>query len=304
MPRLRLPWSHRLRSALEIFQEYRRSNLDNVTGQLALHRKLGALIWQYAGRDLSRLKVLEIGCGQRAVQTMLFTADDIEVTGIDTEIATFVLGPKAFWRIVRVNGLERAAKSLVRHVFFDASFFSQLSRRYGKALPLNGVDVRVMDAACLDFPDDVFDVIFSTRVFEHIADVPGAVAEVNRVLKPDGFAWINIHLFPSLSGGHHKEWTNPRAGDSKKVPPWDHLRENRYPADDSLNRLKLADYRRIFGERLNVVGEELVTEGKEILTASLEMQLKQKGYSREDLLTREAAFLCRKRRSGPGGPGG
>jgi SAM-dependent methyltransferase len=246
--------------------------------------------------------MLEIGCGQRAAQTMLFTADGAQVIGIDAEVPTFAMDLKILSRIVRVNGLERAAKSLARHLLFDFPFFSELSRQYGKALPPPGVEVRLMDAASLDFPDNSFDFIFSTLVFEHIADVPAAVAELNRTLKPDGLAWINIHLFGSLSGGHHKEWTNPRTGRPRRVPPWDHLLENRHPADYSLNRLRLADYRRIFEARLHLVEESRVTEGEEFLTPALEKRLiQQKDYTREDLLTREAAFWCRKRQTDPEG---
>jgi SAM-dependent methyltransferase len=298
MSRQPLPWFHRLRSAFENLQEYRRGNLENVTGQLSLHHQLRELIRQQVNPDLSRVKILEIGCGQRAAQTILFTADSAQIIGIDAEIPTFSLGRKTFFRIVRVNGLERAFKSLARHFLFDSPFFSQLSSQYGKTLPWGGIDVRLMDAAFLDFPDDSFDFVFSTLVFEHIANVPAAVAELNRVLKPDGLAWINIHLFPSLSGGHHKEWTNPRAGRPHRVPPWDHLQENRYPADGSLNKLRLDEYRRIFGARLKVMQENRVTEGEDFLTPILETRLIQKGYTKDDLLTREAAFLCRKRVSG------
>ena len=154
-----------------------------------------------------------------------------------------------------------------------------------------------MNAAQLAFPDDSFDFIFSSLVFEHIDDVPAAVAEVNRVLRPDGTAWINIHLFPSLSGGHHKDWTDPRKWPSPQVPPWDHLRENRYPADYSLNKLRLGDYRRIFAESLEVMEESLVKEGERILTPQLETELAQRGYPKDDLLVREVAFRCRKRRA-------
>jgi hypothetical protein len=62
-----------------------------------------------------------------------------------------------------------------------------------------------------------------------------------------------------------------------------------------LNRLRLADYRRIFGECLEVLEETQVKEPAEVLTPELEEILGTLGYTREDLLTREAAFLCRKK---------
>lgn len=286
-------------SALSLWRDYRDSNLENADSQILFHKKLTGLIRTHVNQDFTRVKILEIGCGQRASQTILFQAEGAQVIGIDREVPTYHLSLKRFCRIIKINGLERALKSLFRHFFFDRQFFKELSRQFGKNLPPEEVNVCLMNAAQLSFPDDAFDFIFSSLVFEHIDDVPAAVAEVNRVLRPEGTAWLNIHLFPSLSGGHHKDWTNPRKWPSPKVPPWDHLRENRYPADNSLNKLRLGDYRRIFAESLEVLEESLVKEGEPILTPQLETELAQRGYTKDDLLVREVAFRCRKRRARP-----
>jgi SAM-dependent methyltransferase len=294
----RISWVQRARSAREIWRDYRDSNRENVDAQIKFHRKLAELIRTRVNRDLTKVRILEIGCGQRASQTILFQAQDAHVIGIDREIPTYHLSLKRFCRIIKINGWERALKSWVRHVFFDRQFFRELSRQVGQKLPPAAVNVCVMDAAHLSCLDDSFDFIFSSLVFEHIADVPAAVAEVNRVLRPEGTAWINIHLFPSLSGGHNKDWTDARKWPTTQVPPWDHLRENLYPADNSLNKLRLGDYRRIFAESLEVIEESLVFEGEQLLTRELETELGARGYPKEDLLTREVAFRCRKRRAG------
>ncbi len=46
----------------------------------------------------------------------------------------------------------------------------------------------------LPYPDASFDFIFSTEVMEHVSDHDAALAELRRVLMPDGIA---IHSFPS-----------------------------------------------------------------------------------------------------------
>jgi SAM-dependent methyltransferase len=293
----RMSLVQRAGTALNIWRDYRDGNLENADSTLVFHRKLTELIRTHVSPDPTNINILEIGCGQRASQTILFAAAGARAIGIDREFPTYHLSLRRFCRIINVSGLERALKSLFRHVLFDRQFFKHLSRQAGKNLPPDRVNVGLMDAAHLAFPDDAFDFIFSSLVFEHIADVPGAVAEVNRVLKPEGAAWINIHLFPSLSGGHHKDWTDPRKWPSPRVPPWDHLRENRYPADPSLNKLRLEDYRRIFGECLEVREETPVVEGEHILTPELAIELTRKGYSQDDLRIREVAFRCRKRRT-------
>ena len=52
----------------------------------------------------------------------------------------------------------------------------------------NGVapGLRVMDAERLDFADATFDKIYSFHVIEHIHNLAGAFAEMDRVLKPGG----------------------------------------------------------------------------------------------------------------------
>ena len=42
------------------------------------------------------------------------------------------------------------------------------------------------DAAKLPFEDGSFDAVVSTQVFEYVPDIPGALAEVRRVLRPGG----------------------------------------------------------------------------------------------------------------------
>jgi SAM-dependent methyltransferase len=291
----RIPWFPRLRYWLEILRLYRASNLENADSQLIFHKRLTDIIETAFGPDPKHLRLLEIGCGQRASQTILFAADGFDAIGIDLEVPTFRITPRIFFRIVRLNGWERAMKSCFRHWLFDGEFFRRLASRSGRPLDLDRVAVRVMNAARLEFPDDHFDFIYSSLVFEHIADVPAAVREVNRVLSPQGLAWINVHLFPSLSGGHHPDWTQPRQPSDIRVPPWDHLRDNQYPVDSYLNRLRLADYRGIFHDRLTVLEERPRLETAEVLTPELAELLLLEGYTREDLLTREVAFLCRKK---------
>lgn len=46
----------------------------------------------------------------------------------------------------------------------------------------------------LPFGDDSFDLVFSTSVMEHVVDPGRALAEIARVLRPDG---VSIHCFPS-----------------------------------------------------------------------------------------------------------
>ncbi len=61
------------------------------------------------------------------------------------------------------------------------------SARLG-ALPQ--AEVRTGDATALDLPDGSFDAAVSTQVYEYVADMPRALSELHRVLRPGGRALI------------------------------------------------------------------------------------------------------------------
>jgi len=55
----------------------------------------------------------------------------------------------------------------------------------------------------LPAPDDEYDLVFSWSVFEHVAQPVRMLSEISRVLRPDGFLFLQIWpLFGSRHGGH------------------------------------------------------------------------------------------------------
>ena len=259
--------------------------------QFAFYRDI---MTQYAGTSSERPAILEIGVGQLAYQTLLFHSAGYDIVGIDQERPTFNLPVRAIPGIFRREGTHRAIKSIVRHALFDRKWLSEIQ----KAAPFRlryDPKIVMMDASKMEFPSDSFDFIFSNAVFEHIENVEGALREVNRVLRPGGIAYILVHLYPSVSGGHNIEWELPDTERERVAPPWDHLRENRFPAHVYLNKKRLAEYKMLFEGLLDVVRAEVVTEGRSLFTKELRAELLEKGYTEEDLITRTITFYCRKR---------
>ncbi len=248
---------------------------------------------RHARRPLLDSRVLDLGCGRRFPATLLFHSFGARATGIDLDAALPPFAAGVWIGMVRRGGPGRLAGSLLRKCLFDPGYYRELRRRAGRSLRFEGLDLRLMDAGALDFPDAEFDLVHSNSVFEHLRDVPGAVREVARVLKPAGVASIVIHLYPSLSGGHHPEWAFPAEEPSQRVPPWDHLRANRFPAGPYLNGWRERDYRPVIGERFEILEEERFTEGEGGLTPELERELS--AYSRSDLTTRALRLVLRKR---------
>src|SRR5262249_30988896 len=62
--------------------------------------------------------------------------------------------------------------------------------------PKTHYPVEVYDGSHIPFPDNHFDIVFSSNVLEHVRDVPTMLRETRRVLKNDGVA---IHVLPSSS---------------------------------------------------------------------------------------------------------
>lgn len=74
------------------------------------------------------------------------------------------------------------------------------------AEPVPGVEtyfpVRIYEGKTLPFPDEYFDVVFSSNVLEHIPGLKTTFSEVQRVMKSDGRA---IHILPTPAW---RTWTS------------------------------------------------------------------------------------------------
>jgi 2-polyprenyl-3-methyl-5-hydroxy-6-metoxy-1,4-benzoquinol methylase len=95
------------------------------------------------------------------------------------------------------------------------------ARRVAKQLGV-AVDYAVADARELPFPDSSFDAVFSYSVLQHLAkeDVTHVAAEIRRVLRPGGIAWIEM---PNARGPLNLARQARRgftAGDGQDVRYW------------------------------------------------------------------------------------
>lgn len=215
-----------------------------------------------------------------------------QVIGIDiVYIPVNVPFLKAWWRRLKQNSLEIFARDFLYAILLkNKTYYNALKKLCNFPINAKHIDIRQMNAEDMSFPDNVFDIVISIAVFEHIKNVSRAISEVYRVLKKGGIAYINIHLFTSLSGGHHFDWADPR-----KVPPWDHLRQRKRAIPVYLNKLREHEYLSLFQEMFEIlevldVGKG---EGKDLLTPEIRLELSD--YSEQELLKRGITIIARKR---------
>jgi SAM-dependent methyltransferase len=256
--------------------------------EIAMHRLLLAYYSDYAAHPIANARVLDVGCGWLAPQTILFHADGADAVGIDLEPTSLSWSFLDMLSSIRAQGVLRSGKLLIRHVFLDRVFFRQLTTRYSSCLKVRDVRTARMNAESTSFEAGRFDFIISNAVFEHIRHVERAVEEVKRLLSSRGIAAISIHLFPSLSGGHAPD-------ELQAAEPWAHLRRGRTYGRQWLNRMGLLQYRTILAEHLCVLQEACTREGEELLSPELETELGAKGFTKEDLTTRGVTFISKKK---------
>ena len=77
-----------------------------------------------------------------------------------------------------------------------------------KLLKLNGIsrpDRFLFDASAesLPFENNMFDIVFSVAVLEHVQNLEAVMEESIRVLKPGGILWANVPNYNSIYEGHY-----------------------------------------------------------------------------------------------------
>lgn len=224
-------------------------------------------------RDTSRLRILDLANGSLQPQYTLLKAAGHQVCGID-----LLNRPRLDW--------TNLAYRVARRIF-----------TWKLSVPAGGLKPKTLvcgTATELPFRNESFDLVTSIAAFEHFLDVPAVVAELHRVLRTGGLAWIGIHLFSSLSGGHNFNLSEvPLRTIPSGIEPWDHLRERQVKFRVPLNEWRREQYVELFAGRFKILNQYCVMrEGEEFLTPAIEAELK--NYSRDELTCRSYIILAEK----------
>ncbi|MEA2332393.1 MAG: hypothetical protein QOH58_2531 [Thermoleophilaceae bacterium] len=126
------------------------------------------------GISLEGLRVADIGCGDGIIDL------GVALKGRPAELVGYDLVD------VDTDGLLRAANAA----------------NVADALPA-GLRFERSEPTALPAPADHYDIVFTWSVFEHVDDPVGLLADVRRIIKPDGCLFLQLWPFyDSEHGGH------------------------------------------------------------------------------------------------------
>jgi SAM-dependent methyltransferase len=286
----------------EAYSLYRFKSTDisgQVHGTIECMRRCEQRIHSAIGIRLEGLKMLIVGPGQTP-REMAYLGCRNEVVGIDLDVIPQGVNPAVYLRMLKQNGVMRTVKTAARKALgLDSRMTNELKRQLGvTALPR--AQFLQMDAAAMEFQAGSFDFVYSFSVFEHLPDPGAVIDETVRVLKPGGGCYLSLHLFTSENGCHDlRIFANNRAG----IPYWSHLRTQHallIQANAYLNEVRLADWMKLFSERMPGVQFELDFHEHgtaEVLTKEL-AELRAAGelsdYTDEELLAVNLIAIWRK----------
>jgi hypothetical protein len=237
----------------------------------------------------------------------------INAYGVDLDVPLIKLSVADLVRIASRNGLERAAKSLARWVVVQRKEYEAFGRYCAEQ---SGNTVRDFDDVvrmakgrliAIDAGDaafwqrfsEPFDFIYSEDVFEHLPEetLEKVLLMMSRYMADGGIALIRPNIFTGITGGHQIEWSRHKLKEPgpRRSPPWDHLRQDLYPANTFLNRMQRKDYRARFSKYFEIVVEATVQPdlGREFMTPEIRQELA--NYPDEELFSNKVLFVLRKK---------
>lgn len=148
----------------------------------------------------------------------------------------------------------------------------------------------VMDVQELPFEDNRFDIVFANYMLYHVPDIPKGIAELRRVLKPDGI------LFVATNGDQHMRKIYTVAGEIDELQEWRPFFAKTFSLQNGTAKLYQAfsDIRMIdfkndlwvteaqaiidyIRSMVSIDGEKIVNQREDQMRAELEQEIADKG---------------------------
>ncbi len=156
---------------------------------------------------------------------------------------------RLIWLYLKEKTAFFQTKQSVLHIAPEACFiprFEEIHQEKYVTADLESPLAKVkMDIHHMPFDDNTFDAVLCNHVLEHVDDDIQAMGEINRVLKPGGFAILQVPFFSPIPD---KTISDPSIKDRK-------TREKLFGQDDHVRR-----YGHDYSERINASGLRAVED--------------------------------------------
>jgi len=104
---------------------------------------------------------------------------------------------------------------------FISGHLKSISASYLSADLYNENADRREDATNMSFPDGSFDLVYCSHVLEHIKDDRAAIAEIRRVLSPQGIAILPVPILADITVEYSA--ANPHEAGHVRAPGFDYF---------------------------------------------------------------------------------
>lgn len=160
---------------------------------------------------------------------------------------------RLIWLYLAENTEFFRKKQSVLHIAPEACFIPRFEDIHGEQYVTADLESPLakvkMDIHRMPFDDNVFDVVMCNHVLEHVADDIAAMKEIARVLRPGGFAILQVPFFHPVSA---ETVSDPTITDRRE-------REKLFGQDDHVRRYGKDYPQRIAQAGLLPVEEDFVT---------------------------------------------
>jgi len=287
-----------LREVQDLYLAWSRNIEEQVRYSVNDFHLIEKRVAERCGIQLHDKDVLEIGPGQNCSHLICWALSNRAV-GIDRDILARGWRPGQYLRMLRSNGPLRAGKTMTRKLLgLDRKHTSELKRQLG-ITRLPKFRILQMDMTRMTFEPSSFDFVYSRSVLHCLPDPGAALEQVARVLRPGGVAYITLHLYSSDTGHlDTRVYTEKRS----EIPLWAHLRPHLHgtinPPNLFLSKLRLAEWRELFGNKMPgsefILTRSLTPGVDEAAVSQLQDAGELREYSPEELLTGQLVAIWRK----------
>jgi SAM-dependent methyltransferase len=152
---------------------------------------------------------------------------------------------RLMWLYLKERSSFFEGKWKVLHVAPEACFIPRFEKIHGEGYITADIESPLakvkMDIHAIPFPENTFDVVLCNHVLEHVKDDIQAMREIRRVLKPGGFAILQVPFFNPVGEKTFEDDTVTDPREREKIfGQNDHVRKygHDYPQRISASGLK------------------------------------------------------------------